>query len=106
MTFQPNIPPSMMLRMAREAEASSSASAPTEGDMEAEQRKRREEYKKTKELEEARKAGTVPAMQDEEGKYGHGYFYFIFRFINYNASISTFSSLCIGTSIHTFLTMS
>ena len=73
MTFQPNIPPSMMVRMSLEAEAS--ASAPTEGDVEAEQRKHREEYKKTKELEEARKAGTVPAMQDEEGKYENAYFY-------------------------------
>lgn len=66
MTFQPNVPPSMMTRMAREAEA---ASLSTEGGLESEQRKRREEYKKLKELEEARKAGTVPAMQDEEGKY-------------------------------------
>ena len=76
MTFQPNIPPSMMVRMAREAETSSSASVPTEGDVEAEQRKRREEYKKTKELEEARKAGTVPAMQDEEGKYENAYLFY------------------------------
>ena len=29
---------------------------------------RREDHKKQKELEEARKAGTVPAMKDEEGK--------------------------------------
>jgi len=31
-------------------------------------KKSREDYKKQKELEEARKAGTVPAMQDESGK--------------------------------------
>lgn len=31
-------------------------------------KKSREDYKKQKEMEEARKAGTVPAMQDESGK--------------------------------------
>jgi len=30
--------------------------------------KKREDWKKLKELEEARKAGTAPAMKDEEGK--------------------------------------
>ncbi len=30
----------------------------------------RDEWRKAKELEEMRKAGTAPAQQDEEGKYG------------------------------------
>ena len=30
--------------------------------------KKREDWRKLKELEEARKAGTAPAMQDEEGR--------------------------------------
>ena len=32
------------------------------------QKKSREDWRKEKELEEARKAGTAPAMKDEEGK--------------------------------------
>lgn len=34
------------------------------------QKKTREDWRKAKELEEARKAGNAPAAQDEEGLYG------------------------------------
>jgi len=57
MSFISNLPPSVVAKQAK-----------TEGDSEEPQKKSREDYKKMKELEEARKAGTVPAMQDEEGK--------------------------------------
>ncbi|XP_013420500.1 pre-mRNA-splicing factor SLU7 [Lingula anatina] len=57
MSFQLNIPPSVVSKLAKSED----------GDNEP-QKKGREDYKKMKELEEARKAGTVPAMQDEEGK--------------------------------------
>ena len=36
---------------------------------EAAQRKSREDFRKQKELDEARKAGTAPAEVDEEGKF-------------------------------------
>lgn len=59
MSFQVNLPPSFVAKMAQ-----------TEKDITEEEStgKRREDWKKLKELEEARKAGTAPAMQDEEGK--------------------------------------
>ena len=59
MSFQLNMPPSAVAKLAKSAEGQDDAE--NEG-------KKREDYKKLKELEEARKAGTVPAMQDEEGK--------------------------------------
>ena len=52
------MPPSMLARLSKEEEE-----AKTEGDG----GRKREDYKKLKELEEARKAGTAPAMQDERG---------------------------------------
>ena len=60
MSFQINIPPTMVARMSK-----------AEGDETAEVemgKPKREDWKKLKELEEARKAGTAPAMKDEEGK--------------------------------------
>jgi len=56
MSFILNTPPSMI---AKEAKTD---------DGDGPKKKSREDYKKEKELEEARKAGTVPAMQDESGK--------------------------------------
>jgi len=64
MSFQVNIPPTMTARMAKTEEMEKredSEETPVAG-------KKREDWKKLKELEEARKAGTAPAMQDEEGK--------------------------------------
>ena len=59
MSFQLNLPPSLVGRMAKEEG----------GEEEVEMGKpKREDWKKLKELEEARKAGTAPAMKDEEGK--------------------------------------
>lgn len=55
MSFQLNLPPSVVAKEAK-----------TEGDMPKKQS--REEWRKQKELEEARKAGTAPAMVDEHGK--------------------------------------
>ena len=60
MSFQLNMPPSAVAKMAKKEEGLLEAGAETG--------KRREDWKKLKELEEARKAGTAPAMQDEEGK--------------------------------------
>lgn len=57
MAFTTSLPPSVVAKQAM-----------TEEDSDEPQKKSREDYKKMKELEEARKAGTVPAMQDEEGK--------------------------------------
>ena len=56
-----NVPPSVMAKLAKSAEGQ-------EGEGEGESKKKREDYRKLKELEEARKAGTAPAMKDEEGK--------------------------------------
>jgi len=63
MSFQVNIPPTMTARLAKseEMEKPEEEETPAAG-------KKREDWKKLKELEEARKAGTAPAMQDEEGK--------------------------------------
>ena len=62
MSFQLNMPPSAVAKLAKSVEGEE-----VEGESVPEGKKR-EDYKKLKELEEARKAGTVPAMQDEEGK--------------------------------------
>jgi len=53
----------MTAKMARseEMEKPEDEEAPAAGN-------KREDWKKLKELEEARKAGTAPAMKDEEGK--------------------------------------
>ena len=61
MSFQVNVPPSLVAKLVKmEKEKQVSEEEPT--------RKKREDWRKIKELEEARKAGTAPAMQDEEGK--------------------------------------
>ena len=60
MSFVLNEPPSLIAKEARQRAA--------EGEDDEPKKKTREDYKKQKELEEARKAGTVPAMQDESGK--------------------------------------
>lgn len=59
MSFTSSLPPSVVAKQAQLDDGNEP------------QKKTREDYKKMKELEEARKAGTVPAMQDEEGKYVH-----------------------------------
>ena len=69
MSFQVNIPPSVLSKMAKEAEGEDDD--PNAG--EETQRKKRENWKKLKELEEMRKAGTAPAMQDEEGRCVYEY---------------------------------
>ncbi|XP_012938333.1 pre-mRNA-splicing factor SLU7, partial [Aplysia californica] len=59
MSFQLNMPPSAVARKLKQEQGE-------DGD---EPRKQsREEWKKERELEEMRKAGTAPAMKDEEGK--------------------------------------
>lgn len=63
MSFQVNVPPSQLARLAQGAQEEG-----TEEGTEEQQEKKREDWRKLKELEEARKAGTAPAMQDEEGK--------------------------------------
>jgi len=65
MSFQVNIPPTMTARLARSEEE---MEKPDEDETPAASGKKREDWKKLKELEEARKAGTAPAMKDEEGK--------------------------------------
>lgn len=60
MSFQVNIPPSFVAKLAKTEKEEVSENEPTG--------KKREDWRKLKELEEARKAGTAPAMQDEEGK--------------------------------------
>ena len=64
MSFQVNVPPSVVAKLAK---------TETEGEKELESGvestgKKREDWRKLKELEEMRKAGTAPAMKDEEGK--------------------------------------
>ena len=63
MSFQLNVPPSVV---AQTAKLEKKLDAESIGD--EPKRQSREDWKKLKELEEARKAGTAPAMQDEEGK--------------------------------------
>ena len=58
MSFQVNVPPSMVAKMTKTEEMVDETS----------EKKKKEDWRKIKELEEARKAGTAPAMQDEEGK--------------------------------------
>ena len=65
MSFQLNVPPSVIARLEKEAEQDGGAEGETDTQAGA---KRREDWRKLKELEEARKAGTAPAMQDEEGR--------------------------------------
>ena len=60
MSFQLNLPPSEIGRLARSEQSAGGGER---------QKQSREDWKKMKELEEARKAGTAPAMQDEEGKW-------------------------------------
>ena len=62
MSFTLSLPPSVIAKMAKTDEAGEGK------DGEEMKMNRREDWKKMKELEEARKAGTVPAMKDEEGK--------------------------------------
>lgn len=62
MSFQVNVPPSVVAKLAKTEEEVSNDGT------EEMATKKREDWKKLKELEEARKAGTAPAMQDEEGK--------------------------------------
>ena len=62
MSFSVNVPPSQLAKLTKAAEEEG------EGDNEEVQAKKREDWRKLKELEEARKAGTAPAMQDEEGR--------------------------------------
>lgn len=57
MSFQINLPPSLVAKMSKEEKEVETG------------KPKREDWKKLKELEEARKAGTAPAMKDEEGKY-------------------------------------
>ncbi|KAK7109739.1 hypothetical protein V1264_013728 [Littorina saxatilis] len=59
MSFQLNMPPSEIGRLARSEQGAGGGER---------QKQSREDWKKMKELEEARKAGTAPAMKDEEGK--------------------------------------
>ena len=63
MSFQVNVPPSVVSKMAKTDEGGGGGeeTVPSGG-------KKREDWRKLKELEEARKAGTAPAMQDEEGR--------------------------------------
>ena len=66
MSFQLNVPPSVIARLAKKAEQDGEGD---EGGTSQESAKTREDWRKLKELEEARKAGTAPAMKDEEGRY-------------------------------------
>ncbi|XP_064630029.1 pre-mRNA-splicing factor SLU7-like [Lineus longissimus] len=62
MSFVLNMPPSVVAKKLKEEEDGGG------GIDEGPPGKKREDWKKLKELEEARKAGTAPAMKDEEGK--------------------------------------
>ena len=66
MSFQLNLPPSVIRQMAKEEPADAEPGGEEEAPPETV--KKREDWKKLKELEEARKAGTAPAMKDEEGR--------------------------------------
>ena len=57
MSFTMNLPPSVVAKQGRSEEQDDEPKKTS-----------REDYRKMKELEEMRKAGTAPAMQDEEGK--------------------------------------
>ncbi|PVD30440.1 hypothetical protein C0Q70_09706 [Pomacea canaliculata] len=59
MTFRLNLPPSEIARLARSEQSAGYGEI---------KKQSREGWKKMKELEEARKAGTAPAMKDEKGK--------------------------------------
>ena len=61
MSFQLNLPPSVVAQATR-------AESREELEEEGPKKQTREDWRKLKELEEARKAGTAPAMQDEEGR--------------------------------------
>jgi pre-mRNA-processing factor SLU7 len=63
MSFVLNMPPSVVVKKMKEEENEGGG-----GTDEGPPGKKREDWKKLKELEEARKAGTAPAMKDEEGK--------------------------------------
>ena len=58
MSFTVNLPPSVVAKQVK-----------SEQDSDEPKKTSREDWRKMKELEEMRKAGTAPAMQDEEGKY-------------------------------------
>ena len=64
MAFTPTLPPSVIIRLAKAEEAEGGCP----DDDTAKKGNRREDWRKMKELEEARKAGTAPAMKDEDGK--------------------------------------
>lgn len=56
MSFSINLPPSVVAKKTKSEE------------QDEPKKKSREDWRKQKELEEMRKAGTAPAMTDEEGK--------------------------------------
>lgn len=56
MSFSLNLPPSVVAKKTKTEE------------QDEPKKKSREDWRKQKELEEMRKAGTAPAMTDEEGK--------------------------------------
>lgn len=57
MSFSLNLPPSVVAKKTKTEE------------QDEPKKKSREDWRKQKELEEMRKAGTAPAMTDEEGKW-------------------------------------
>lgn len=65
MSFQLNLAPSVVAKMAK---TENDEEGKVEGEEIKETGKKREDWRKLKELEEARKAGTAPAMKDEEGR--------------------------------------
>lgn len=75
------------------------------GDEDGEPRKQsREEWKKQRELEEMRKAGTAPAMQDEEGKYVVSFTDFLFDITSLLALVPLYkhSSFLLLHNFHLF----